>query len=97
LRADDPAHRRLEPDFARLGEGHDKGAAESRGKAIRLQHLTPVPRGESLAAVSQALLLDLEQAISARRIRDGQRASTLRPPGRIRGWVTLSFRQTRRI
>ena len=31
---------------ARIGEGHDKGV-ESRGKGIRLQHMTPVPRGES--------------------------------------------------
>jgi len=71
------SHYLFEPDFARVGEGHDKGGVESRGKAIRLQHLTPVPRGESLAAVSQALLLDLERAFSARRNRDGQRASEL--------------------
>src|SRR5271169_2061994 len=71
------SHYLFEPDFARVGEGHDKGGVESRGKAIRLQHLTPVPRGESLAAVSQALLLDLEQAFSARRNRDGQRTSEL--------------------
>lgn len=32
------------------------GGVESRGKAIRLQHLTPIPRGESLTEVSQALL-----------------------------------------
>src|SRR5260370_19597236 len=70
-------HYLFEPDFARVGEGHDKGGVESRGKAIRLQHLTPIPRGESLAAVSQALLLDLERAFSMRRNRDGQRASEL--------------------
>jgi hypothetical protein len=57
-----------------VGEGHDKGGVESRGKAIRLQHLTPVLRGESLAAVSQALLRDLEQAFGTRRNHDGQRA-----------------------
>ena len=71
------SHYLFEADFARVGEGHDKGGVESRGKAIRLQHLTPIPRGESLAAVSQALLLELEQAFSAHRNRDGQRASEL--------------------
>jgi transposase len=71
------SHYLFEPDFARVGEGHDKGGVESRGKAIRLQHLTPVPRGESLAAVSQALLRDLEQAFGTRRNHDGQRASEL--------------------
>jgi len=30
----------FEPDFARIGAGHDKGGVESRGKAIRLAHLT---------------------------------------------------------
>jgi transposase len=38
------AHYLFEPCFARPGEGHDKGGVESRGKAIRLQHLTPIPR-----------------------------------------------------
>ena len=71
------SHYLFEPDFARVGEGHDKGGVESRGTAIRLQHLAPIPRGERLAAVSQALLLGLEQAFSARRHRDGQRASEL--------------------
>jgi transposase len=71
------SHYLFEPDFARVGEGHDKGGVESRGKTIRLQHLTPVPRGANLAAVSQALLLDLEQAFSARRNRDGRCASEL--------------------
>src|SRR5271156_2222077 len=71
------SHYLFEPDFTRVGEGHDKGGVESRGKAIRLQHLTPVPRGESLAAVSQALLLDLERAFSARRKREGKGASEL--------------------
>ena len=30
------SHYLFEPDFARIGEGHDKGGVESRGKAIRL-------------------------------------------------------------
>jgi len=42
------SHYLFEPCFARVGEGHDKGGVESRGKAIRLQHLAPVPRGKDL-------------------------------------------------
>lgn len=53
------SHYLFEPCFARPGEGHDKGGMESRGKAIRLQHLVPVPRGETLRAISEALLADL--------------------------------------
>jgi len=42
------SHYLFEPCFARPGEGHDKGSVEARGKGIRLQHLTPVPRGGRL-------------------------------------------------
>jgi transposase len=71
------SHYLFEPDFTRIGEGHDKGGVESRGKAIRLQHLTPIPRGDSLTEVSQALLRQLEQAFSTRRSADGRSASEL--------------------
>ena len=54
------SHYLFEPCFARVGEGHDKGGVESRGKAIRLQHMVPVPRGESLTAIAQLLIIDLE-------------------------------------
>ncbi len=50
---------------------------ESRGKAIRLQHLTPIPRGEKLAEISQALLLSLEQAFGACRNGEGKSAKEL--------------------
>jgi len=60
------SHYLFEPDFARIGEGHDKGGVESRGKAIRLEHLTPIPRGESLEAISQQLLGELDAAFTAR-------------------------------
>jgi hypothetical protein len=46
--------------FARPGEGHDKGGVESRGKAIRLQHLTPIPAGASLKALAAATLTEVE-------------------------------------
>ncbi|HVT59499.1 MAG TPA: IS21 family transposase, partial [Thermoanaerobaculia bacterium] len=56
------SHYLFEPCFARPGEGHDKGSVEARGKAIRLQHLTPIPQGESLSAVAQAVQAELDRA-----------------------------------
>ena len=60
------SHYLFEPDFARIGEGHDKGGVESRGKAIRLEHLTPIPRGDSLEVISHALLTELDAAFAGR-------------------------------
>ncbi len=67
------SHYLFEPCFARPGEGHDKGAVEARGKGIRLQHLTPVPRGNSLAEISTAVLREVENAWRERVQRDGRR------------------------
>ena len=55
------AHYCFEANFARPGEGHDKGGVESRGKNIRLQHLTPIPVGRSLETVSRELLARLDE------------------------------------
>lgn len=52
-------HFQFEPCFARPGEGHDKGGVESRGKGIRLQHLTPIPQAETLEEISEQLLADV--------------------------------------
>ncbi|MFB3789561.1 MAG: IS21 family transposase [bacterium] len=52
----------VEPCFTRVGEGHDKGGVESRGKGIRLRHLTPIPRGDSLREISEELLQGIERA-----------------------------------
>lgn len=71
------SHYLFEPCFARPGEGHDKGAVESRGKGVRLQHLTPVPSGASLAAISEQLLASLEASFQEATRRDGRRPEEL--------------------
>ena len=55
------SHYVFEPCFARPGEGHDKGGVEARGRGIRLQHLVPIPRGESLEAISGWLVEELDK------------------------------------
>jgi hypothetical protein len=71
------SHYLFEPCFARVGEGHDKRGVESRGKGIRLQHMTPVPRGESLTAIAQMLITDLERAFIERRNSEGRSLAEL--------------------
>ena len=66
------SHYLFEPCFARPGEGHDKGGVEGRGKGIRLQHLTPVPRGESLRLIAADLLGDLDRAAAVKIDAEGQ-------------------------
>ena len=65
-------HYLFEPCFARVGEGHDKGGVEARGKGVRLQHLTPIPRGDSLASIATALLRDLDQQATTKRDAEGR-------------------------
>jgi transposase len=67
------SHYLFEPCFARPGEGHDKGSVEARGKGLKLQHLTPVPRGKSLAEMSSALLNEVEATWRERVRQDGRR------------------------
>jgi len=71
------SHYLFEPCFARPGEGHDKGSVEARGKGLRLQHLTPVPRGKSLAEMSAGRLNEVEAAWRKRIQRDGRRCCDL--------------------
>jgi transposase len=71
------SHYLFEPCFARVGEGHDKGGVESRGKVIRLQHMMPVPRGESLTAIARMLITDLERAFAERRNSEGRSLAEL--------------------
>lgn len=62
----------FEPCFARVGEGHDKGGVESRGKIIRWQHLTPIPQGDSLAAIAAELIQKIEKAAAIRKDAQGR-------------------------
>lgn len=55
------SHYLFEPCFARPGEGHDKGSVESRGKGIRLAHMTPVPRGKDLDEISLGVMASIEE------------------------------------
>lgn len=71
------SHYLFEPCFARPGEGHDKGGVESRGKAIRLQHLVPVPRGDSLRAISEAVLGELKLASATKLNSEGKSVRSL--------------------
>lgn len=66
------SHYLFEPSFCRPGEGHDKGAVESRGKGVRLQHLVPVPSGASLSAISTQLLGGLGTRFFSTPRRDGR-------------------------
>jgi transposase len=65
-------HYAFEPCFARPGEGHDKGGVESRGRGIRLQHLTPIPIGTSWAAISRDLQARLDADAMHRRDAQGR-------------------------
>lgn len=60
------SHYGFEPCFARPGAGHDNGGVESRRKGIWLQVLTPIPRGDSLAALSAWLQREVDRFAPAR-------------------------------
>jgi transposase len=60
-------HYVFEPCFARPATGHDKGGVEARGRAIRLQHLTPIPTGATLGEINGMLVKRLDDQLSERR------------------------------
>ncbi len=62
----------FEPCFARPGTGHDKGGVESRGRGIRLQHLTPIPQAGSLSEISRELLRRLGEQAAHKKDIDGR-------------------------
>jgi hypothetical protein len=61
------SHYLFEACFCRPRTGHDKGGVESRGKAIRLQHLVPIPRGDDLHVMRSVLLARLDAEHDATR------------------------------
>jgi transposase len=65
-------HYLFEASFCRPATGHDKGGVEARGKGIRLQHLVPIPAGESLDAISRALLARVDGQAADERNREGR-------------------------
>ena len=66
------SHYLFEPCFARPREGHDKGGVEARGKGIRLAHMTPIPRGDTLSEIAAALLREVNEAANSKVGRDGR-------------------------
>ena len=56
------SHYLFEPSFCRPRTGHDKGGVESRGKAIRWQHLVPIPCGDDFNVMRLSLLERLDAA-----------------------------------
>ena len=66
------AHYAFEPCFARPGTGHDKGGVESRGRAIRWQHLVPIPAGTDLETISQTLVARLDRQAGTQRDHRGR-------------------------
>ncbi len=66
------SHYLFEPCFARPGTGHDKGGVESRGRGIRLQHLTPIPQADSLGEISGELLRRLDEQARRKKDADGR-------------------------
>jgi len=65
-------HYLFEASFCRPATGHDKGGVEARGKGIRLQHLVPIPTGDSLESISRAVLVRLDAQAADRRDIDGR-------------------------
>jgi transposase len=61
------AHYAFETSFTRVGEGHDKGGVEVRGKRLRLQNLVPIPEGESVADINTKLTQSLEVRMRRRK------------------------------
>lgn len=65
-------HYAFEPCFARPGTGHDKGGVESRGRAVRWQHLVPIPAGPDLETINRELLARLDRQAERERDRRGR-------------------------
>jgi len=73
------SHYLFEACFCRPRTGHDKGGVESRGKAIRWQHLVPIPRGNDIASMRSMLIARLDTTYDAERFAS-ERAQALPLP-----------------
>jgi hypothetical protein len=92
------SHYLFEPCFTRPGEGHDKGGVEARGKGIRLQHLTPIPSGESLSEIARGLLAEVTRHAALRHDAQGRSAADLfrEEQSRLRELPAVAF-QARQV
>jgi len=61
------SHYLIEASFCRPATGHDKGGVEARGRAIRLQHLVPIPEGRDLDEINAKLLARLDAQVDVER------------------------------
>lgn len=84
-------HYALEPSFARPATGHDKGGVEARGKAIRWQHLVPIPSAPRMSEMSAQLMSRLDRQATEQRDRDGRTAQERFDEERSQ-FVTLTLR-----
>ncbi len=75
------SHYLFEASFCRPRTGHDKGGVESRGKAIRWQHLVPIPCADTLDAIRATLLAQLDASIDDVRLA-AERTQSLALPTR---------------
>ncbi|MGE0490091.1 MAG: IS21 family transposase [Vulcanimicrobiota bacterium] len=65
-------HYLFEPCFARVARGDDKGGVEARGKGVRLQHMTPIPKGETRDDICQRLVAQLDARAQQTKLSDGR-------------------------
>lgn len=65
-------HYLFEANFARPATGHDKGGVESRGRAIRWQHLVPIPNGPNFESINTTLLSRLDARMGVDRNAEGK-------------------------
>jgi transposase len=77
------SHYLFEPSFCRPRTGHDKGGVESRGKAIRWQHLVPIPRADNIAPMRATLLARLDAKHDPQRFAADRAASLPLPAHRF--------------
>lgn len=77
------SHYLFEACFCRPRTGHDKGGVEARGKAIRWQHLVPIPAGDDLDVMRVALVERLDAGHDVERFAVDRAASLPLAPTRF--------------